>query len=630
VISPSQLLGALSRHWGYTSFRPGQEAIAHSIAEGRDACVVMPTGGGKSLCYQLPAALAENRTAVVISPLIALMQDQVAQLEEIGIPAALLNSSLSHQQREQVKRGATEGRYRLLYLSPEAIVQQGMLRWLKQLKLSSFVIDEAHCISEWGHDFRPEYRQLSRLRAEFPEQPIAAFTASATQRVRRDIVQQLSLRDPFKHIASFRRPNLRYLVKQCDRKTQDRQLVDAIARIPGGSIIVYSPTIARVGETLSLLDAAGIPAAGYHGKMESAARRANQEKWMCDEVRVMVSTLAFGLGINKATVRGVIHLAMPKSVEHYYQESGRAGRDGLQADCLLFWRKGDASLQAHFIRDISDENERVRARQRLDDICEFVEARECRQWLISNHFGERSKQKQCGMCDACKGLPDWLSAEVGRKVPRGVNRAALETSVPARMSIATAAARTGADLRKTLREWRRNMAQQKGVPAYVILHDSALDELSDKKPATLAELRRVSGFGEKRSELYGSQILEIVAALSRNNRVNLEQLLELSGPARETLQLLDKRHSFEEIARIRGVGMQTVVTAVSELVQRGDVLFRPDWISQPRYDRIRDVGLKVGWERLKPIKEALPEEFTYDEIRLVAAHQRVQMASAAT
>jgi ATP-dependent DNA helicase RecQ len=299
VISHSLLLGALSRHWGYTSFRPGQEEITCHIAEGRDACVVMPTGGGKSLCYQLPAALAETGTAVVISPLIALMQDQVAQLEEIGIPAALLNSSLSQQQREEVKRCAVEGRYRLLYLSPEAIVQQGMLRGLKQLKLSFFVIDEAHCISEWGHDFRPEYRQLSRLRAEFPGQPIAAFTASATQRVRHDIVQQLSLRDPFKHIASFRRPNLRYLVKQCDRKSQDRLLLEAIARISGGSIIVYSPTIARVGETLSLLEAAGIPAAGYHGKMENSGRRANQEKWMCDEVRVMVGTLAFGLGINK-------------------------------------------------------------------------------------------------------------------------------------------------------------------------------------------------------------------------------------------------------------------------------------------------------------------------------------------
>jgi ATP-dependent DNA helicase RecQ len=626
VISHSQLLGALSRHWGYTSFRPGQEEITRHIAEGRDACVVMPTGGGKSLCYQLPAALAETGTAVVISPLIALMQDQVAQLEEIGIPAALLNSSLSQQQREEVKHCTVEGRHRLLYLSPEAIVQQGMLRWLKQLKLSFFVIDEAHCISEWGHDFRPEYRQLSRLRAEFPGQPIAAFTASATQRVRHDIVQQLSLRDPFKHIASFRRPNLRYLVKQCDRKTQNRLLLDAIARIPGGSIIVYSPTIARVGETLSLLEAAGIPAAGYHGKMENSERRANQEKWMCDEARVMVGTLAFGLGINKATVRGVIHLAMPKSIEHYYQESGRAGRDGLPADCVLFWRKGDANLQAHFIRDISDEKERARAKQRLEDISKFVEAKECRQCLISNHFGETSKQKRCGECDACEGLPDWLSAEANKQTSRGVSRFVPETFISARRNPSAQATRIGLDLRETLREWRRSTAQQKGMPAFVIMHDSTLDDLCQKSPSTLAELRTVSGFGEQKTGLYGRQILEILASFQRRNSAELEQLLELSGPARETLQLLNQQHNFEEIAGIRGVGMQAVVTAVSELVQRGDVAFRQEWVSPPRYDRIRDAGVKVGWERLKPIKEALPEEFTYEEIRLVAAHQRLQAA----
>ena len=624
MISDSQLLGALTRHWGYTSFRVGQEAIASNIAEGRDACVVMPTGGGKSLCYQLPAALAEEGTAVVISPLIALMQDQVAQLEEIGVPAALLNSSLSPGQREEVKRRAVDGSYRLLYLSPEAIVQPGMLRWLKQLKLSFFVIDEAHCISEWGHDFRPEYRQLSLLRAEFPQQPIAAFTASATQRVRHDIVQQLEMRDPFKYIASFRRPNLRYVVKECDRKTQSRLLLEAIARISGGSIIVYSPTIARVGETLNLLEAAGIPAAGYHGKMESAERRTNQEKWMCDEARVMVGTLAFGLGINKATVRGVIHLAMPKSIEHYYQESGRAGRDGLPADCLLLWRKGDASLQAHFIRDITDEKERARAKQRLDDISKFVVAPECRPWLISNHFGETSKQKSCGGCDNCQGLPDWLAVKASKKSRREMDRQVAETPAQIRPVSSVPPVRTGQDLRETLRDWRRNMAQQKAMPTFVIMHDSTLDDLCQKNPSTLAELRTVSGFGEQKTTLYGNQILEILAGFRGKNSAELEQLLELSGPARETLQLLKQERSFEEIAGIRGVGMQTVMLAVSELVERGDVAYREDWVPRTRYDRIREAGSRVGWERLKPIKEALPDEFTYDEIRLVAADQRLQ------
>ncbi len=288
----------LKLHWGYTSFRPGQEEIAASIAAGRDACVVMPTGGGKSLCYQLPAALAEGCTAIVISPLIALMQDQVAQLDEMGIPAAVLNSSQSPSQREAVRRDALSRRFRLLYLSPESIAQEGTLRWLKSLALSFFVVDEAHCISEWGHDFRPEYRLLGRLRREFPELPIAAFTASATQHVRHGIVSQLGLRDPFKYIASFYRPNLRYLVRECTRTEQEAILLDSLGSLEDGSAIVYASTIKRVEQIQKFLKENKIDAVAYHGKMDSAERRKNQQLWSADEVRVVVGTVAFGLGIN--------------------------------------------------------------------------------------------------------------------------------------------------------------------------------------------------------------------------------------------------------------------------------------------------------------------------------------------
>src|SRR5712692_11701967 len=321
----------LRHYWGYEAFRPGQEAIVRSIAAGRDACVVMPTGGGKSLCYQLPAVLDAGRTAVVISPLIALMQDQVAQLEQIGIPAAFVNSALAGQDRSRTLQRAVEGQYRLVYLSPERVALGETADWLKRLPLAFFAIDEAHCISEWGHEFRPEYRQLSKLRELFPDRPIAAFTASATQRVRHDIIEQLRLRDPHKHIASFRRPNLRYIVRQCNARTQNELLLRAVKQVSDGSIIVYAPTVARVGDTVDFLEESGVAAIGYHGQMESAARRENQEKWMADEVRVMVGTMAFGLGINKAAVRTVILLSLPKSVEQYYQEAGRAGRDALPA-----------------------------------------------------------------------------------------------------------------------------------------------------------------------------------------------------------------------------------------------------------------------------------------------------------
>jgi ATP-dependent DNA helicase RecQ len=324
VTPANDLLDTLRRHWGYDSFRPLQERIVRSLLDGQDSCVVMPTGGGKSLCYQLPAVML-GRTAIVVSPLIALMQDQAAQLAQMGIPAAVLNSSLPSEKQAQVIRKASEGEYRLLYLSPERLARPDTIGWLQRVPIAFFAIDEAHCISEWGHEFRPEYRQLSRLRAHFPDRPIAAFTASATKRVRHDILHQLQLRDPHKCIASFHRPNLRYLVKECAGGEQPSLLLRALRNYQDSSIIVYAPTIAKVGETVDYLEAQQISAIGYHGKMGAAERRDNQERWMSDEVRVLVGTIAFGLGINKASVRAVVHLALPKSIEQYYQEAAKAG-----------------------------------------------------------------------------------------------------------------------------------------------------------------------------------------------------------------------------------------------------------------------------------------------------------------
>ncbi|MGH9675989.1 MAG: RecQ family ATP-dependent DNA helicase, partial [Candidatus Acidiferrum sp.] len=389
--SEPELLAALRQYWGYAAFRPLQEKIVRSLLEGRDTCVVMPTGGGKSLCYQLPAAMLSDRTVVVVSPLIALMQDQVAQLTQMGIPAALVNSSLSGDVQSWVLRKAQEGAYRLLYVSPERIARPDTVAWLRRIPVSFFTIDEAHCISEWGHEFRPEYRQLNSLREHFADRPIAAFTASATRQVRHDIIEQLQLREPDKYIASFHRPNLRYVVKECEGGMQRSLLVTALRKYSGNNVIVYAPTIAKVEETVGLLEEQGISAIPYHGKMESETRRTNQERWMSDEVRVLVGTIAFGLGINKAAVRAVIHLSRPKSIEQYYPEAGRAGRDDLPADCLLLWQKRDIGLLTYFIQQIEDPAEKERSWRRYHIIRRFVESRACRHHQICAQFGEYPK-----------------------------------------------------------------------------------------------------------------------------------------------------------------------------------------------------------------------------------------------
>ncbi len=635
----SDLLEPLRRYWGYDGFRPLQERIVRSLLGGRDTCVVMPTGGGKSLCYQLPGAMQLRKTVVVVSPLIALMQDQVAQLDQMGISAALLNSSLAVGQQAQVIRKARAGEYRLLYLSPERLARADTLDWLQGIPVSFFAIDEAHCISEWGHEFRPEYRQLSRLRLHFPDCPIAAFTASATRRVRHDIIHQLQLREPHKYIASFHRPNLRYVVSACDGRSQPDLLVSALRTYKDGNIIVYAPTIAKVEATADYLQGMGIPAIAYHGQMEADERRRNQERWMSDEVRVLVGTIAFGLGINKAAVRAVIHLSLPKSVEQYYQEAGRAGRDGLPADCVLLWQKRDAGLLAHFIGQIADAAEKDRAWQRYHEIRNFVESKTCRHLQICRHFGETPKWKTCDACDVCGWEPDWLSTredalpskrsrsksrkpEPQRPPFKSLARPGVEVHMERIESSATRiASDIDPDLREYLREWRRGTAKQQNTPAYVVLHDTTLDEICRMHPHSISELLQISGIGERKAALYGRQILAAMEQFQRGSRAAAAPESKPS-PAAETIRLLGEGRTFDEIAKIRGRQRSTIVSMVSDLVERGEAEFQARWVDQGKQERIEKACAELGLERLTPLKEALPPEFTFEEIRLVLARLR--------
>lgn len=453
----TDLLAVLRRYWGYEGFRPLQQRIVQSLLGRHDLIAVMPTGGGKSLCYQVPAVLSK-RTALVISPLIALMQDQVAQLTQMGIPAAFLNSSTPLREQSQIVEQAQRGEFRLIYLSPERLARADTVSWLARVPIAFFAIDEAHCISEWGHEFRPEYRLLSSLRENFPGHPIAAFTASATRRVRHDVLAQLRLENPHKYIMSFHRPNLRYLVKQCeDHYTKRRFLIAALKAQENENVIVYASTIALVEQTADDLRNQGFAAVPYHGQMSTETRRRNQEAWMSDEARVLVGTIAFGLGINKPAVRAVIHLSLPKSVEQYYQEAGRAGRDGLPADCVLLWQKKDTGLLAYFIDQVKDPAEKERSWQRYREIKRFAESSVCRHRQICLHFGETPKWDRCGMCDICAESPEWLRGE------RGALR--VEKTRPKSIPAAAQSAQgINSELLEYMREWRREVRGVKTLP----------------------------------------------------------------------------------------------------------------------------------------------------------------------
>jgi ATP-dependent DNA helicase RecQ len=419
------LLDTISTHWGFRSLRPLQREAMETVLQGRDSLVVLPTGGGKSLCYQAPA-VALGGTTVVVSPLIALMKDQVDGLRACGIAACQLDSSQSVAERRANEADLKEGKIRLLYVSPEKLVGSDLPRLLQHLGVQRIAIDEAHCISHWGHDFRPEYRQMARLRELLPGASVHAFTATATEQVRRDICHQLGLKDPEVLVGNFDRPNLTYRV--WPRQNLEKQVLEVLSRHPEEAGIIYAMRRKDVDDLAAKLKSRGIRAAAYHAGMDSSERQATQEAFAKEEIDVVVATIAFGMGIDRSNVRFVLHVSLPKSLEHYQQETGRAGRDGLEAECVLLYSGGDCISMRRMIEksaeEAHDQSFLPGVLRHLEEMDRFARGAVCRHKQLVNYFGQAYPNAKCKACDLCLGdfepVPD--SFRVSQKILSAVAR----------------------------------------------------------------------------------------------------------------------------------------------------------------------------------------------------------------
>ena len=469
------MLDLLKRYFGYDEFLPLQEEIITSVLNGEDALVLMPTGGGKSLCYQLPALRFDGLT-LVVSPLIALMKDQVDALKSNGIPAAFINSTLPFAELLRVQEQALQGVLKILYVAPERLSLPNFQTFLTRLKVSLVAVDEAHCISVWGHDFRPDYRRLGDIRNAFPGVPFLALTATATERVRRDILDQLHLNKPRQFIASFNRANLSYGVLPKNRDSFE-VLVDHLQKHKGESSIIYCSSRKETESLAAQLRKDGFDAHPYHAGLDNETRRQTQEDFIRDRVSIIVATIAFGMGIDKPNIRLLVHYDLPKSLEGYYQETGRAGRDGLPSDCVLLYNYGDAAKQEFFIEQVEDESERRNARQKLGQVVDFCQLQSCRRKYILSYFGEAWNKANCEGCDFCLVPREEFDATIiAQKFLSAVYRTNGRFGLNHVISVLR-----GANT-KTIRQW-----DHKKLSVYGIAKEHSVNELKEIAGLLIAE-----------------------------------------------------------------------------------------------------------------------------------------------
>ena len=688
--------------FGYGDYRPQQQAVIDHLVAGGDALVLMPTGGGKSLCYQIPAMVRPG-VGIVVSPLIALMQDQVNALRQNGVRAAFLNSTLSHEEVREVEHALQNNQLDLLYVAPERLMMPRMLDLIERSPVSLFAIDEAHCVSQWGHDFRPEYVQLSVLHQRFPQIPRVALTATADSATQREIIERLALTGARQFISGFDRPNIRYRISENSGGNSRDQLLRFIRNEhPGDAGIVYCLSRKRVDEVATWLALKGLTALPYHAGLSAQVRQQNQERFLREEAVIIVATIAFGMGIDKPDVRFVAHLNLPKSLEAYYQETGRAGRDNQPANAWMLYGLQDVIMlkKMQATSGAPDEIKRIE-HHKLDAMLGLCELTTCRRQVLLRYFGNELP-KPCGNCDTCLEPPEtWDATAAAQKALSCVHRTGqrfgvsylvdvllgkdnerisqfghdkastygigselnqsewrdlyrqliargllavdieghgglrlIEASRPvlrgeqllylrkfSRKAKTKSRERktnrfadsTNSNLWQALRQRRQQLADEQGVPAYMIFHDATLAEMVENRPETLAQLSNISGVGERKLAGYGEEFLDVL------NEYRHQEENTQSDTEEETMQLFRLGMDVEAIAAQRGLKATTIYNHLAKGIERDEIpLDKVVPLQQQKLEAIRfAIEQYDGGKRLKPVFDALEGEFSYEVLRCV-------------